>query len=90
MEGNATTVRGRTAPGATVDVKVQAIAPIAGLFGVTQEVLNERVQADGAGNFNFTFSPRFPMPGTRYEIDMVSNKAPLKTESRLVLFQKQG
>lgn len=90
VEGNATTVRGRTAPGATVDVKVQAIAPIAGLFGVTQEVLNERVQADGAGNFNFTFSPRFPMPGTRYEIDMVSNKAPLKTESRLVLFQKQG
>ncbi len=90
VEGNSTTVRGRTAPGATVDVKVQAIAPLAGLFGVTQEVLNERVQADGAGNFNFTFSPRFPMPGTRYEIDMVSNKAPLKTESRLVLFQKQG
>ena len=73
-----------------VDVKVQAIAPIAGFFGVTQEVLNERVQADGAGNFNFTFSPKLPLPGARYEIDMVSTKAQLKTESRLVLFQKQG
>lgn len=90
VEGNSTTVRGRTAPGAMVDVKVQAIAPIAGFFGVTQEVLNERVQADGAGNFSFTFSPKLPLPGARYEIDMVSTKAQLKTESRLVLFQKQG
>lgn len=90
VEGNSTTVRGRTAPGAVVEVKVQAIAAIAGLFGVTQEVLNERVQADGAGNFSFTFSPKLPLPGTRYEIDMVSTKASLKTESRLVLFQKQG
>lgn len=90
VEGNATTVRGRTAPGAVVEVKVQAIAPIAGLFGVTQEVLNERVQADAAGNFAFTFSPKLPLPGTRYEIDMVSNKAPLRADSRLVLFQKQG
>ena len=90
VEGNSTTVRGRTAPGAVVEVKVQAIAPIAGLFGVTQEVLNEQVQADGAGNFAFTFSPRLPLPGTRYEIDMVSSKAQLKTESRLVLFQKQS
>lgn len=90
VEGNSTTVRGRTAPGALVEVRVQAIAPIAGFFGVTQEVLSERVQADAAGNFSFTFSPRLPLPGARYEIDMVSTKAPLKSESRLVLFQKQN
>ena len=90
VEGNSTTVRGRTAPGAVVEVKVQAIAAIAGFFGVTQEVLNERVQADNAGNFSFTFAPKLPLPGARYEIDMVSTKAQLKTESRLVLFQKQG
>ena len=90
VEGSSTTVRGRTAPGAVVEVKVQAIAPIAGFFGVTQEVLNERVQADAAGNFSFTFSPKLPLPGARYEIDMVSTKAPLKSESRLVLFQKQN
>lgn len=90
VEGNSTTVRGRTAPGAVVEVKVQAIAPIAGFFGVTQEVFSERLQADGAGNFSFTFSPRLPLPGARYEIDMVSTKDQLRSESRLVLFQKQN
>lgn len=90
VEGNSTTVRGKTAPGATVDVKVHAIAPIAGLFGVAQDVLSERVQADGAGNFSFSFSPRLPLPGTRYEIAMTARKAELATESRLELFQKQN
>jgi hypothetical protein len=89
VEGNATTVRGRTAPGATVDVKVVAIAAIAGLFGVTQEVLSQRIQADATGNFSFDFSPKLPLPGARYEVTMVAQKADLKTESRLVLFQKQ-
>lgn len=90
VEGNSTTVRGKTVPGAMVDVKVNAIAPIAGLFGVAQDVLTERVQADGAGNFSFSFSPRLPLPGTRYEIAMTARKAELATESRLVLFQKQN
>lgn len=90
VEGNSTTVRAKTAPGAMVDVKVHAIAPIAGLFGVAQDVLSERVQADGAGNFSFSFSPRLPLPGTRYEITMTAHKAELTTESRLVLFQKQN
>ena len=89
VEGNSTTVRGRTAPGASVEVKVTAIAPIAGLFGVAQDVLSERVQADGAGNFSFSFSPRLPLPGTRYELTMNSRSGDLTTESRLVLFQKQ-
>ena len=82
-------MRGRTAPGASVEVKVTAIAPIAGLFGVAQDVLSERVQADGAGNFSFSFSPRLPLPGTRYELTMNSRSGDLTTESRLVLFQKQ-
>ncbi|MBC7610904.1 MAG: hypothetical protein H7228_15260 [Polaromonas sp.] len=90
VEGNSTTVRGRTAPGASVEVKVTAIAPLAGLFGVTQDVLSERVQADGSGNFGFSFSPRLPLPGTRYEITMNSRSGDLTTESRLVLFQKQN
>ncbi len=89
VEGNATTVRGRTAPGATVDVKVVAVAPIAGLFGVTQDVLSQRIQADAGGNFSFDFSPRLPLPGTRYEVTMIARKADLNTESRLVLFQNQ-
>lgn len=90
VEGNSTTVRGRTAPGAMVEVKVYAIAPIAGFFGVAQDVLSERVQADGGGNFSFSFSPRLPLPGTRYEVAMTAHKADLTTESKLVLFQKQN
>jgi len=90
VEGGTTLVQGRTAPGAVVDIKVQAIAPIAGLFGVNQDVLTQRVQADGNGNFSFSFAPQLPLPGTRYEVTMVAHKADLTTESRLVLFQKQG
>ena len=89
VDGGTTLVRGRTAPGAVVDIKVHAVAPIAGLFGVNQDVLTQRVQADGNGNFSFSFAPQLPLPGTRYEVTMVSNKADLSTESRLVLFQKQ-
>ena len=72
-----------------VDVKVIAVAPIAGLFGVTQDVLSQRIQADAGGNFSFDFSPKLPLPGARYEVTMTAHKADLNTESRLVLFQKQ-
>ena len=89
VEGNTTTVKGRTAPAAMVDVKVIAVAPIAGLFGVTQDVLSQRIQADANGNFSFDFSPKIPFPGARYEVTMVAHKGDLNTESRLVLFQKQ-
>jgi hypothetical protein len=90
IDAGATTVRGRTAPGALVDVKVVGIPPFMGMFGVTQNVLQQRVQADGNGNFSFSFSPQLPLPGTRYEISMESIKGNLKADSTLVLFQKQG
>jgi hypothetical protein len=90
IEGGSTTVRGRTSPGALVDVKVVGIPPLVGLFGMSQNVLQQRVQADASGNFSFTFAPQLPLPGTRYEINMESNKGNMKAESMLVLFQKQG
>ncbi|WP_296908212.1 hypothetical protein [Polaromonas sp.] len=90
IEGRTTLVRGRTAPGAVVDIKVNAVAPIAGLFGVTQDVLTQKVQADANGDFSFSIAPQLPLPGTRYEVTMVSRKDNLTAESRLVLFQKQG
>ena len=90
IEGRTTLVRGRTAPGAVVDIKVNAVAPIAGLFGVTQDVLTQKVQADANGDFSFSIAPQLPLPGTRYEVTMVSHKDNLTAESRLVLFQKQG
>jgi hypothetical protein len=88
--GGATLVQGRTLPGATVDVKVNAIASVVGLFGVAQEVTSQRVQADGNGNFSFSFTPQLPLPGTRYEVNMGARRGDASTESTLVLFQRQG
>ncbi|MDP2032498.1 MAG: hypothetical protein Q8K29_03705 [Polaromonas sp.] len=82
-------VSGRTAPGAAVDVKVSAVGTLAGLFGMNQDLLTQRVQADGNGNFSFSFTPQLPLPGTRYEISMTAGKDGMTaTEAKLVLFQK--
>lgn len=91
VEGSPVVVRGRTAPGAVVDVKVSAVGTLAGLFGMNQDLLTQRVQADGNGNFSFSFSPQFPLPGTRYEVSMTAGKdGMVATQTKLVLFQKQG
>ncbi|MFN3570621.1 MAG: Ig-like domain-containing protein [Polaromonas sp.] len=91
VEGSPVLVRGRTAPGALVDVKVSAVGTLAGMFGLNQDLLTQRVQADGNGNFSFSFTPQLPLPGTRYEISMTAGKDGMTpTETKLVLFQKQG
>jgi hypothetical protein len=88
VERGNTQVVGRTAPFASVAVKVDAIAPVPGGFSVAQHVYSQTLQADANGNFSFNFSPRFPIPGTRYEIAMVASKANVNTEARLVLHQR--
>jgi hypothetical protein len=90
VDGGWTRVRGRTAPFASVEIKVDAVPPVIGQFGVAQRVFSERVQADANGHFDFSFSPPFPVPGTRYDIAMVASKADVTTEARLVLYQRQG
>ena len=90
IEGGTTVVRGRTAPGAVIEIKVQAFNAVAGLLGLNQEAMTQKVQADDNGNFSFTFASQLPLPGTRYEVTMMSQKADQNTESKLVLFQKQG
>ena len=82
-------VRGRTAPDAKVDVQVQAIASIAGFFGVNQQVLNETVRSDAQGNFSFTFQSKIPVPGARYEITVTASRGNASRESKLVLFQQR-
>lgn len=82
-------VRGRTAPDAKVDVQVQAIAQIAGYFGLNQQIYNQSTRADANGNFAFSFQPQIPVPGTRFEITMNASKADLTKEMRLVLFQQK-
>ncbi|MDP1567802.1 MAG: Ig-like domain-containing protein [Polaromonas sp.] len=87
--GGPVPVSGRTAPGAVVDVKVNAVGTLAGLFGLNQDLLTQRVQADGNGNFSFSFTPQLPLPGTRYEISMTAGKDGMAaSETKLVLFQK--
>lgn len=87
--GGSTEIRGRTAPDATVDVQVQGISSLAGLFGVTQPILNQSLKADANGNFAFSFQPQFSMPGARYEISIHAAKANLDKDLKLVLFQKK-
>lgn len=88
VSGGTTEVRGRTAPDAQVDVKVQGLSSVAGLFGVRQQVYDQSLRADPNGNFAFSFRPQYSVPGTRYEITMNATKADLKTEAHLVLFQQ--
>lgn len=81
-------VRGRTVPGAVVDIKVNAVGTLVGLFGLNQELLSQRVQADRNGDFSFSFTPQVPLPGTRYEVTMTAGRDGMAaTETQLVLFQ---
>ena len=82
-------VRGRTVPDAKVDVQVQAIAAVAGFFGINQQIFNQSLRSDGQGNFNFSFQPQIPVPGARYEITVVATRGDMTRESKLVLFQQR-
>ena len=82
-------IRGRTAPDASVQVQVQGIASLAGLFGITQPILNQTIKADANGNFSFSFQPQISVPGTRYEVTLRATKGDLNKDMKLVLFQKK-
>ena len=95
---DATVIRGRTAPFATVNVRVDAIAPANRRMeaSVAQRLLSETVQADANGDFAFDFNPRYwqdnasslPVPGTRYDLSLSATRDNASTESRLQLFQR--
>jgi hypothetical protein len=89
VERGAVVVRGRTVPGAVVDVKVNAVGTLVGVFGLNQELMSQRVQADRNGDFSFSFTSQVPLPGTRYEVTMTAGRDGMAaTEPQLVLFQK--
>lgn len=93
-----TTIRGRTAPFATVHVRVDAIPPAGRRADATvaQRMLSEALQADANGEFSVDFNPRYvrdnasslPVPGTRYEVSISASRDNLTSESRLLLFQR--
>ncbi|MGB4115078.1 MAG: hypothetical protein WBK51_00860 [Polaromonas sp.] len=82
-------VRGRTVPDAKVDVQVQAIAALAGIFGINQQIFNQSIRSDAAGNFAFSFQPQIPLPGARYEATITASRGDQSREVRLVLFQQR-
>jgi hypothetical protein len=98
-----TTIRGRTAPGAVLRVRVDFTLPPGGILslggpttGVAEPLLSETVQADANGDFSFTFHPRYtrdnatskPVPGTRYDVSIRVERENQSAESRLMLFQR--
>lgn len=90
IEGDVALVRGRTAPFAQVQVRVNAVPPLVGQFGVAQEVFAQTVQANERGFFEFSFRSPFPVPGTKYDVSLVASKADVTREAHLVLYQRQG
>ncbi len=90
VDGNVVHVRARAAPFASVNVRADAVPPVIGQFGVAQQVYSRTIQADRNGDFDFSFNSPFPVPGTRYDIQMTATKADVTNEARLTLFQRQG
>ena len=88
VDGGPVRIDGRTAPFASVAVNVEASAPVPGGLSFAQQIFSQTVQADNAGNFSFSFSPRYPIPGARYTVAMTAAKAGVNTQANLVLFQR--
>lgn len=82
-------IRGRTGADAKVDVQVQAIASIAGFFGLTQQIYAQTLKADANGNFGFSFQPQVTVPGTRYEVTIAASKGEMTKDTKLILFQQK-
>lgn len=89
VAGGTVEVRGKTSPDTKVDVQVQAIAALAGVFGISQQVANQSIRSDAAGNFAFSFQNRSPVPGTRYEATVLATRGDQTREVKLVLFQQR-
>lgn len=79
-------IRGRTAPGARVNVDVVGVANVAGLMGLSQPLFKDTLTADAGGNFRFNFTPAFSAPGLRYEVDLKAEDGQRAREQKLVLF----
>lgn len=82
-------VRGMTAPDARLDVQVQAVAAVAGMFGLTQQVYDQSMRSDASGYFAFTFQPQVAVPGTRYEININATKGDLQNQLKITLHQQK-
>jgi hypothetical protein len=87
--GSKVTVRGKTAPFATIDAEVIGVAAVVGKIGLAERLYNDRVTADSNGDFAFDIAPQMPVPGMRYEISLKANANNQTKDTRLVLFQQR-
>lgn len=84
--GSRVTVRGKTAPLATVDAEVVGVASVDGRIGTAERLVSERMTADARGDFRFEIPAHTPLPGMRYEINVKASGNNEATDTRLVLF----
>lgn len=89
IDGANVVIRGRTTPGAAVQVTVDAVAPrVSTRASVAQPVTQQTVVADINGNFSFDLGAYRAVMGTRYEVSMIASLGGQWAEQRLVLFQR--
>ncbi len=66
-------IEGKTAPFASVQIQAEAASNVLGPIGLSQQILNSTIKADGAGLFTFTLQPSFTLPsGTRYRVNITA------------------
>lgn len=66
-------IEGKTAPFASVQIQADAASTLLGPIGISQQILDTTVKADGAGLFMFTLQPSFNLPsGTRYRVNITA------------------
>jgi hypothetical protein len=88
--GSKVTIRGKTAPNATIDAEVLGVASVVGMVGLVQKLYSDRITADADGNFAFDIAPQMPVPGMRYEVNVKASAANQTKDTKLVLFQQRG
>lgn len=82
----ATEIRGRTAPYATVNVKVTGVSSVFGMLGLSSNLLDQTVNADANGNFAVAFTPRSTGgKNPRYQVSLTATKNGLSTAQTLNL-----
>jgi hypothetical protein len=89
--GGDVVIDGRTAPGASVRVQVDAIAPAVGNRAtVAQTVAQQTIVAEPDGTFSVNLGSFRAVMGTRFEVSLVANHRGLSAEQRLVLAPRPG
>jgi hypothetical protein len=82
-------VRGRAAPNAIYNVRVNIAGRLLGMVGFNRNVLERIVETDSRGYFAFTFDPRDDLPpGTRYEVTVDGVVAGQHRQNKLTLVRR--